>query len=162
MRTDDECYTGTGPAGEVVGSFWPTLPRATSALHSKSEKGQPTYTELLAQRDELRAEVERLKGENANLKTVMVAAAEEIHQHWDAHCDAEGYGPANLMRRLEEGIPSQYGYTAGAFAELRQRADTAEALLRQALEALELRCGTNAEERNELIPALRERLESKT
>ncbi len=32
------------------------------------------------------------------------------------------------------------------------------ALLRQALEALELRCGTNAEERNELIPALRERL----
>ena len=33
-----------------------------------------------------------------------------------------------------------------------------EALLRQALEALELRCGTNAEERNELIPALRERL----
>ena len=29
---------------------------------------------------------------------------------------------------------------------------------RLALEALELRCGTNAEERNELIPALRERL----
>lgn len=53
MRTDDECYTGTGPAGEVVGSFWSTLPRATSALHSKSEEGQPTYTELLAQRDEL-------------------------------------------------------------------------------------------------------------
>lgn len=52
-RTDDECYTGTGPAAEVVGSFWSTLPRATSALHSKSEEGQPTYTELLAQRDEL-------------------------------------------------------------------------------------------------------------
>lgn len=33
-----------------------------------------------------------------------------------------------------------------------------EALLRQALEALELRCGTNADERKELIPALRERL----
>ena len=28
----------------------------------------------------------------------------------------------------------------------------------QALEALELRCGTNADERKELIPALRERL----
>lgn len=53
MRTDDECYTGTGPAGEVGGSFWSTLPRATSALHSKSEEGQPTYSELLAQRDEL-------------------------------------------------------------------------------------------------------------
>lgn len=33
-----------------------------------------------------------------------------------------------------------------------------EALLRQALEALELRCGTNADERKELIPALRARL----
>ena len=32
------------------------------------------------------------------------------------------------------------------------------AAARQALEALELRCGTNAEERNEPIPALRERL----
>jgi hypothetical protein len=36
--------------------------------------------------------------------------------HWQAHCDADGYGPANLQRRLEEGIPSEYGYTAGAFA----------------------------------------------
>ena len=57
--------------------------------------------------------------EIANLKTVMIAAAEEIQAHWEAHCDAEGYGPANLMRRLEEGIPSQYGYTAGAFEQLR-------------------------------------------
>lgn len=53
------------------------------------------------------------------LKTVMVAAAEEIARHFDAHCDAEGYGPQNLLRRLEEGIPSQYGYTAGAFEQLR-------------------------------------------
>ena len=30
-----------------------------------------------------------------------------------------------------------------------------EALLQQALEALELRCGTNVDERKELIPALR-------
>ena len=36
-----------------------------------------------------------------------------------------------------------------------------EALLRQALEALELRCGTHADERKELIPALRERLGEK-
>lgn len=36
-----------------------------------------------------------------------------------------------------------------------------EALLRQALEALELRCGTNADERKKLIPALRERLGEK-
>ena len=66
----------------------------------------------------LAVEVERLREENANLRTVMVAAAEEIHAHWDAHCDSEGYGPANLMRRLEEGVPTEYGYTAGQFAEL--------------------------------------------
>lgn len=33
--------------------------------------------------------------------------------------------------------------------------------LRQALEALELRCGTHADEHKELIPALRERLRRK-
>jgi hypothetical protein len=63
-------------------------------------------------------EIAALRLDNQSLRTVMVAAAEEIHAHWDAHCDAEGYGPANLMRRLEEGIPAQYGYTAGRFAEL--------------------------------------------
>jgi len=41
---------------------------------------------------------------------------------------------------------------------LREHRQRDEALLRQALEALELRCGTNADERKELIPALRERL----
>lgn len=65
------------------------------------------------------AELVTLRAENASLKTVMIAAAEEIHAHWDAHCDAEGYGPQNLMRRLEEGIPSEYGYIAGAFESLR-------------------------------------------
>lgn len=69
---------------------------------------------------------EQLRAENAKLKTVMIAAAEEIHEHWDAHCDAEGYGPANLMRRLEDGIPSEYGYTAGSFNTL--RAENAELL----------------------------------
>ena len=51
-----------------------------------------------------------------------------------------------------------------AAAELRRlhvQAAQDEALLRQALEALELRCGTNADERKELIPALRERLGAK-
>ena len=28
------------------------------------------------------------------------AAAAEIQKHYDAHCDAEGYGPCNLMARL--------------------------------------------------------------
>ena len=65
--------------------------------------------------------------EIASLKTVMIAAAEEISEHWNAHCDAEGYGPQNLLRRLEEGIPSEYGYTAGAFAALRAERDAAVA-----------------------------------
>lgn len=69
------------------------------------------------------AEIEALQKQIANLKTVMIAAAEEIHAHWDAHCDADGYGPQNLMRRLEEGIPSEYGYTAGAFQALRADAE---------------------------------------
>ena len=45
-----------------------------------------------------------------------------------------------------------------AMHALEECAQRDEALLRQALEALELRCGTNADERKELIPALRERL----
>lgn len=73
--------------------------------------------------------------EIARLKTVMIAAAEEIHAHWDAHCDAEGYGPANLMRRLEEGIPAEYGYTAGAFAELKAEVERLRAAADAALAA---------------------------
>lgn len=56
--------------------------------------------------------------EIANLKTTMIAAAEEIAAHWNAHCDAEGYGPANLMHRLERGIAAEYGYTAGNWARM--------------------------------------------
>lgn len=56
--------------------------------------------------------IAELEGEIANLHTTMFAAAVEIQEHWDAHCDAEGYGPANLMHRLERGIASQYGYDA--------------------------------------------------
>ena len=54
----------------------------------------------------------------ARLKSTMIAAAEELAAHWPAHCDSEGYGPVNLLRRLEEGIPAQYAYTAGDFAKL--------------------------------------------
>ena len=77
----------------------------------------------------LRNTIASQAAELANCKTVMIAAAEEIAAHWDAHCDAEGYGPQNLQRRLEEGIPAEYGYTAGAFATLRAERDAAVALL---------------------------------
>ena len=72
---------------------------------------------------ECRHEIESQAAQIAELKTVMIAAAEEIASHWQAHCDAEGYGPQNLLRRLEEGIPSEYGYTAGAFAALTAERD---------------------------------------
>jgi len=72
----------------------------------------------LALIERLTAEVAELRRDNANLRTTMVAAAEEISEHWQAHCDAGGYGPSNLMHRLEAGIPAEYGYTAGAFARL--------------------------------------------
>lgn len=72
---------------------------------------------------EAAAEITRLRAEAAELRSVMIAAAEEIQAHWPAHCDAEGYGPANLMRRLEDGIPSQYAYTAGDFERLRAEAE---------------------------------------
>jgi hypothetical protein len=78
------------------------------------------------------AAIQRLEAENANLRSVMVAAAEEISAHWAAHCDDEGYGPANLMRRLEEGIPTEYAYTAGDFARLKAEN---EALKKEASDA---------------------------
>lgn len=69
--------------------------------------------------EELKAENERLRNQIENLHSVMVRAAEEIAEHWDAHCDKDGNGPVNLLRRLEEGIPSEYAYKAGDFARLR-------------------------------------------
>lgn len=83
-----------------------------------SAHAKPYRLRMEEARAALESAVRALHDENAKLKTVMIAAAEEIHKHWSAHCDADGYGPANLMRRLEEGIPSEYGYTAGRFAEL--------------------------------------------
>ena len=77
----------------------------------------------------LEAERERLRGEISDLHTTMMAAAVEIQEHWAAHCDEEGYGPANLMHRLENGIAAQYGYTAQTIVRL----EAERAALRQQL-----------------------------
>ena len=101
-------------------------------------------------------DVERLEDENEALKTVMIAAAEEISAHWDAHCDDDGYGPANLMHRLEKGIPSQYGYTAGDFDRFRAlnaKLMAENEALREANEAF----GKRQEWWNEKMVALEER-----
>jgi hypothetical protein len=41
-----------------------------------------------------------LEIENIMLRSMCKAAAREIELHWDAHCDEEGYGPINLLSRL--------------------------------------------------------------
>lgn len=92
------------------------------------------------------------EAELSTLRTVMIAAAEEIAAHWDAHCDAEGYGPQNLIRRLEEGIPSEYGYTAGRFAELQAELST---LRQQLAEAVRERDALRAQV-DAAVPAMRD------
>lgn len=65
-----------------------------------------------------------------NLKSVMVAAAEEIMLHWQAHCDKDGYGPSSLLNRLEKGLASSYsGYKPGNIEKM----DKEIAFLKEAL-----------------------------
>lgn len=80
------------------------------------------------------ARIAELEAERDNLHTTMLAAAVEIQAHWEAHCDAEGYGPANLMHRLERGIASRYGYDAATL----QRVETERDQLREEVEQLKL------------------------
>ena len=98
------CRLESSEEGSRCGSMW-----NRRAEQGRSVNAQPQQA----------TDADALRRDNNNLRTVMIAAAEEIHAHWAAHCDAEGYGPVNLMHRLEEGIPSEYGYTAGAFAALK-------------------------------------------
>lgn len=81
---------------------------------------------------EQEAEILRLRSENETLYTTMMAAAVEIHEHWDAHCDSEGYGPSNLMHRLERGIASRYGYDAKTVVDM--QAKIAELAIKRGLE----------------------------
>lgn len=86
----------------------------------------PTHENMAAKN----ARIAELEAENENLRTVMIAAAEEIKLHWEAHCDpVEGMGPVNLLRRLECGIPAEYGYKAGSFRRLMYRVKALEAAL---------------------------------
>ena len=65
-------------------------------------------------------EYKGLKEERDKLKTVMMAAAVEIAEHWKDHCDKDGYGPVNLLRRLQKGLTGGgYAYTADDWIRLR-------------------------------------------
>ena len=99
-RTDGQEFT---PVQEL--GHFPPYPTVSSAFARELEREN---TKLLALSCELAVEKGQLEREIKGLKQVMLAAYDEILEHWNAHCDTEGYGPANLMRRLKEGIPTNY------------------------------------------------------
>ena len=74
-----------------------------------------------------------METEISNLHTVMMAAAVEITEQWDAHCDSEGYGPANLVRRLENGFHEKYGYDAKTIDTLQAKLNVAVNAMNQAM-----------------------------
>lgn len=87
---------------------------------------------MKATTSEINRMVAELKEENENLRSVMIAAAEEIQEHWQAHCDSEGYGPANLMHRLEKGIAANYpGYKFGEFTKMQERITSLESQVKR-------------------------------
>lgn len=100
-------------------------------------------------------EMAALKGDIANYLTTAMAAAVEIQEHWAAHCDDEGYGPINLVRRLENGFPAQYGYTAQSFVEMERQRDEAikerDALRAQQVEVPQGVILLDAEQMHEVI-----------
>ena len=85
--------------------------------------GEAAGEHKLCRLSDAEAIIDGLRGEVADLHTTMMAAAVEIQEHWAAHCDEEGYGPANLMHRLERGIASQYGYSAETLVRLESQRD---------------------------------------
>lgn len=83
-------------------------------LFELKEEADKQLTFLRNRLSEDREQLAEKDKEIENLKSVMVAAAEEIKLHWMAHCDEEGYGPSNLLNRLEKGLASSYsGYKPG-------------------------------------------------
>lgn len=88
------------------------------AQHTGCDELRQEFQRIIAA---MAAELEQARGEIIDLHTTMMAAAVEIQEQWSAHCDEEGYGPANLMHRLEHGIASQYGYTAETLVRTEDR-----------------------------------------
>jgi regulator of replication initiation timing len=126
---------------QVVKEFHDVVtPEFAIELLDKIDRLQAELGDLPEAQNDMLKEIKRLKAELAEAKrditnylTTAMAAAVEIQEHWDAHCDEEGYGPVNLMRRLENGFPESYGYTAKTVVELTAERDE----LRAKLAALE-------------------------
>jgi hypothetical protein len=95
---------------------------------------------LVAEVDTLRLRVSALEIAVGLWESTGAAAADEIEAFWSAHCDVDGYGPVNLVRRLR-GKPQNYGTpmevaVAKAKDEERKRAlDIIHAAIAQSTEA---------------------------
>ena len=112
-----------GDPDEVMAEAADALEQQAAQIAEKDAEIALWAAEVDALRAEIKSQLHQLRA----AKTMMIAAAEEISAHWDAHCDAEGYGPVNLLHRLEQGIPSEYGYTAGAFARMKAEVEALRA-----------------------------------
>lgn len=97
--------------------------------------------------------------EMAELRSVMGAAAVELDAHWEAHCDAEGYGPVNLQRRLERGVAVEYpAFTAKGWAAQQACIAKLEALHRTYYNQPFAEVGKRAMEAEAHVHTLREAL----
>lgn len=70
------------------------------------------------------------------LRTTLVAGAELIKENWSKLCDEDGYGPQNLLLRMDgtlntSGYP---GYSSGEFEKLRKRCEDLEAACRKVID----------------------------
>jgi predicted NBD/HSP70 family sugar kinase len=111
-----------------------------------------TLRGLLAEREDLTEEVERRRTQVAHLQSTAEAAAIEIEEHWDAHCDEEGAGPVNLVRRLKEKAVCYPGACETArvlqqgYDDVKAERDAARAKLREAAERVDrILAGLDAE-----------------
>lgn len=68
--------------------------KLTDAIHVITQKEAQFLVQSLNELDKLR--------------TMCKCAAAEILEHWEAHCDGEGYGPRNLIGRLKGDLPPDY------------------------------------------------------
>lgn len=91
----------------------------TDDFNRLSAPARKALVALVVERDSLKADIKKYL-------TTAMAAAVEIQEHWDAHCDSEGCGPANLIRRLENGFAESYGYTAKSLVEMTAERDSLE------------------------------------
>lgn len=101
--------------------------------------------------DVMRKRIERLQAENEQLRSALAEATLQ-------HDTAQSTEADDALKKEREAHAETNRAMTDALLMMEEREQRDEALLRQALEALELRCGTHADERKELIPALRERL----